>query len=94
MWFGSRTTSPQVQVSASAVGDGLGGLCLRVGGVVGKVWFGSRTTSSPEPRQVLSTKGPGQCQCYQRWVRWIESSPMGCTPVSVLSEVGLVEFFV
>ena len=53
MWFGSRTPSPRVQVSASAVRDGLGGLSLRVGEVVGEVWFESRTTSSPEPRQVF-----------------------------------------
>ena len=36
---------PRVLVSVSAVRDGLGGMSLRVGGVVGEVWSGSRTTS-------------------------------------------------
>ena len=34
-----------MQVSVSAVRDGMGGMSLRVGRVVGEVWFGSRTTS-------------------------------------------------
>ena len=42
-----------MHVGVSAVGDGMGGMSLRVDGIVGKVWFGSRTASSPEPRQVF-----------------------------------------
>ena len=44
---------PRVQVSVSAVRDGMGGMRLHVGGVIGEVWFGNRTTSSPEPKQVF-----------------------------------------
>ena len=77
-------------VSVCAVRAGLGGLSLRVGGVVGEVWFGSRTTSSPEPRQVFCPPG------VQVSVSAIRDGLGGLSlrqwgAVSVLSEVGWVE---